>query len=158
MSHPVITSRLDASLDAAEIDVEKGYLARINREFAALCKDRFYVLGNHCVDTLTKEEFLGGVEQEKSYTSFDRGGWPEIVLAGENLVGARAVGRLRDSRLGDSGEREQRDEQQRTCDGRELLHGQSRDQVDVVERVIGHGIYASVLVCAAMWPGAVHGR
>ena len=67
-------------IDAADVDVEKSYLAKINREFAALCKDRYYVLGNHCVDTLTKEEFLGGVEQDKSYLSFDRGGWHFVVL------------------------------------------------------------------------------
>ena len=30
-----------------------------NREFSAISKDRHYVLGNHCVDTLTKDEFLG---------------------------------------------------------------------------------------------------
>jgi hypothetical protein len=77
---PSFLVELGDLIDAAEIDVEKGYLARINREFAALCKDRFYVLGNHCVDTLTKEEFLGGVEQEKSYTSFDRGGWHFVIL------------------------------------------------------------------------------
>jgi UDP-2,3-diacylglucosamine pyrophosphatase LpxH len=77
---PSFLVELGDLIDAAELDVEKGYLARINKEFAALCKERYYVLGNHCVDTLTKEEFLGGVEQEKSYTSFDRGGWHFVVL------------------------------------------------------------------------------
>ena len=38
------------------------------------------VLGNHCVDTLTKDEFLGGVEQKQSYYSFDRGGFHFVVL------------------------------------------------------------------------------
>jgi len=62
------------------VDVEQGYLKTINREFSAVCKDRHYVLGNHCVDTLNKEEFLGSVGQEKSYYSFDRGGIHFIVL------------------------------------------------------------------------------
>jgi len=79
-ARPTFLVELGDLIDAAEVDVEKGYLARVNKEFSELCKDRWYVLGNHCVDTLTKEEFLGGVEQEKSYTSFDRGGWHFVVL------------------------------------------------------------------------------
>lgn len=68
-------------IDAADsVDVEQGYLKTINDQFSTLCKDRHYVLGNHCVDTLTKEEFLGGVGQEKSYYSFDRGGFHFVVL------------------------------------------------------------------------------
>jgi alkaline phosphatase len=52
----------------------------VNRAFSALCQDRHYVLGNHCVDTLNKQEFLGGVDREKSYYSFRRQGWHFIVL------------------------------------------------------------------------------
>lgn len=68
-------------IDAADsVETEQIYLKTINREFAAISKDRHFVLGNHCVDTLTKAEFLGGVEQEKSYYSFDRGDVHFIVL------------------------------------------------------------------------------
>jgi len=68
-------------IDAADsVETEQHYLKTINREFAAISKDRHYVLGNHCVDTLTKAEFLGGVEQERSYYSFDRGEFHFIVL------------------------------------------------------------------------------
>ncbi|WDQ15172.1 metallophosphoesterase [Rhodopirellula sp. P2] len=68
-------------IDAADsVDVEQRYLQTINTKFAAICKDRHYVLGNHCVDTLTKEEFLAGVKQERSYYSFDRKGIHFIVL------------------------------------------------------------------------------
>jgi alkaline phosphatase len=68
-------------IDAADsVDVEQSYLKKINREFSAICEERHYVLGNHCVDTLKKEEFLGGVEQEKSYYSFDRGDFHFVVL------------------------------------------------------------------------------
>jgi 3',5'-cyclic AMP phosphodiesterase CpdA len=68
-------------IDAAEsVETELGYLKRINKDFAAICDNRHYVLGNHCVHTLTKEEFLGGVGQEKSYYSFDHGGLHFVVL------------------------------------------------------------------------------
>lgn len=59
-------------IDAApSVDTELGYLATINREFREISPNRHYVLGNHCVDTLHKEEFLGEVGQEKSFYSFD---------------------------------------------------------------------------------------
>ncbi|WP_197441787.1 metallophosphoesterase family protein [Thalassoglobus polymorphus] len=68
-------------IDAADsVETELSYLKTINKEFSQIAKDRHYVLGNHCVDTLTKEEFLGSVEQEKSYYSFDKGGYHFIVL------------------------------------------------------------------------------
>ncbi len=68
-------------IDAADsVDVELGYLKKIAKPFAEICEHRHYVLGNHCVDTLTKEEFLGGVGQEKSYYSFDRGNYHFVVL------------------------------------------------------------------------------
>lgn len=68
-------------VDAADsVDTELTYLRTINKEFSAVSKDRHCVLGNHCVDTLTKAEFLGGVEQEKSYYSFDRAGFHFVVL------------------------------------------------------------------------------
>ena len=38
------------------------------------------MLGNHCVHTLTKQEFLDGVEQKKSYYSFDVGDFHFVVL------------------------------------------------------------------------------
>jgi alkaline phosphatase len=65
---------------AASVETELGYLKRINRDFAAISKDRHYVLGNHCVDMLKKDEFLGGVERDKSYYSFDSGGVHFVVL------------------------------------------------------------------------------
>jgi predicted phosphodiesterase len=68
-------------VDRAEsVDVEMGYLTTINEHFSSICDDRHYVLGNHCVDTLTKREFLGTVGREQSYYSFDRGGFHFIVL------------------------------------------------------------------------------
>ncbi len=69
---PAFLVELGDLIDAADsVDTEQRYLKTVNREFSAICKNRHYVLGNHCVDTLTKEEFLGTVEQQKSYYSFD---------------------------------------------------------------------------------------
>ena len=59
---------------------ELRYVKEVNKEFSAISKDRHCVLGNHCVYTLTKEEFLGGVEQQKSYYSFDRGNFHFVIL------------------------------------------------------------------------------
>lgn len=68
-------------IDAADsVNTELGYLKRINKDFSAICKHRHYVLGNHCVHTLTKQEFLDGVEQKESYYSFDAGQFHFIVL------------------------------------------------------------------------------
>ncbi|SIO61422.1 alkaline phosphatase [Singulisphaera sp. GP187] len=68
-------------IDSADsVATEQGYLKRINREFSAISPNRHYVLGNHCVSTLTKEEFLDGVGQKRSYDSFDHGQFHFIVL------------------------------------------------------------------------------
>ncbi len=68
-------------VDAADsVEAELGYLRRINREFAAINNERHYVLGNHCVHTLTKQEFLAGVEKPRSFYSFDKAGCHFVVL------------------------------------------------------------------------------
>ena len=78
---PAFVVELGDFIDRApEVDVELGYLERIQQDFAKLPGDKHYVLGNHCVDTLTKEEFLGAVSQENSYYSFDEGGVHFVVL------------------------------------------------------------------------------
>lgn len=65
---------------ADSVITELDYLQQIDREFASICADRHYVLGNHCVDTLRKEEFLGQVGQEKSFYAFRRSGVHFLVL------------------------------------------------------------------------------
>lgn len=78
---PEFVVELGDFIDAADsVDVELSYLKRINRDFEKICPQRHYVLGNHCVDTLTKDEFLGEVGQKKSYYSFDAGHAHFIVL------------------------------------------------------------------------------
>jgi 3',5'-cyclic AMP phosphodiesterase CpdA len=80
-AQPDFVVELGDLIDAADsVEAEKKYLATINREFAALPGDKHYVLGNHCVATLTKEEFLDGVGQKKSHYSFDAGGFHFVML------------------------------------------------------------------------------
>jgi predicted phosphodiesterase len=68
-------------IDAADTpEVELGYLAEINKVWQTLKVPRYSVLGNHCVDMLTKEEFLGGIGQKESRYSFDAGGVHFVVL------------------------------------------------------------------------------
>lgn len=79
--NPHFIVELGDFIDAADsVKTELGYLKKINREFSGISKHRHYVLGNHCVQTLRKEEFLDGVEQEKSYYSFDHGDFHFVVL------------------------------------------------------------------------------
>lgn len=78
---PDFVVELGDLIDAADsVEVEKKYLATINKEFVALPGDKHYVLGNHCVTTLTKEEFLEGVGQKKPHYSIDSGGFHFVVL------------------------------------------------------------------------------
>lgn len=78
---PTFVVELGDLIDAADsVDTEKRWLAEIDAGFSAASADRHYVLGNHCVDELTKEEFLGAVGRERSYYSFDRGGVRFVVL------------------------------------------------------------------------------
>lgn len=78
---PTFIVELGDFIDAADsVDVEQRYLKKVNAAFSTICADRHYVLGNHCVDTLTKDEFLAGIDKRDSYYSFDRGGVHFVVL------------------------------------------------------------------------------
>lgn len=78
---PSFLVELGDFIDAADsVAAEQRYLKTINKRFSAICENRHYVLGNHCVDTLTKAEFLGEVGQDRSYYSFDKDGVHFIVL------------------------------------------------------------------------------
>ncbi len=68
-------------IDAAPtVKEEIGYLKSIEKVFARCQVPRHYVLGNHCVYTLTKEEFLAQVPQKKSFYSTDFGDLHLVVL------------------------------------------------------------------------------
>lgn len=78
---PSLIVELGDLIDAAEsVEVELSYLETINRQFSQIADHRHYVLGNHCVDTLTKQEFLAAVGQKQSYYAFDSGGIHFVVL------------------------------------------------------------------------------
>lgn len=80
-ARPDFMVELGDLIDAADsVETELRYLKRINQEFCQLAAQRHYVLGNHCVDTLKKEEFLSEVEQKKSFYSFDSGNTHFIIL------------------------------------------------------------------------------
>lgn len=59
---------------------ELRFLAQINAVYAGLRASRHYVLGNHCVYSLTKPEFLRTVHRPRSFYSFDRNGYHVLVL------------------------------------------------------------------------------
>ena len=65
---------------ASEVETELGYLSRIVKELNTIDCSKHFVLGNHCVDTLTKSEFLNGVGQDKSFYSFNQNGVHFVVL------------------------------------------------------------------------------
>ncbi|MDG1897732.1 MAG: metallophosphoesterase [Fuerstiella sp.] len=80
-NQPDFIVELGDFIDAADsVDTELVYLKRIHKEFLSICSQRHHVLGNHCVYTLNKREFLDVVEQPKSYYSFDVGDFHFIVL------------------------------------------------------------------------------
>lgn len=65
---------------ASSVETELSYLNTINESLRTAPGKKHYVLGNHCVDTLTKYEFLLTVGQPKSYYSFDQAGWHFVLL------------------------------------------------------------------------------
>ncbi|MFG0295366.1 MAG: metallophosphoesterase family protein [Maioricimonas sp. JB045] len=80
-SSPDFIVELGDFIDAADsVEKELTWLKTINETYSGICDDRHYVLGNHCVDTLKKEEFLEAVGRERSYYSFDRAGYHFVVL------------------------------------------------------------------------------
>lgn len=80
-NQPDLLIELGDLVDAAEnAAIELECLRTINDRLSKVCAKRHYVLGNHCVDTLSKEEFLGHVEQKRSYYSFDEGGFHFVIL------------------------------------------------------------------------------
>jgi alkaline phosphatase len=68
-------------VDAApDVDTERAWLKRAAGVLSAGGMEAHYVLGNHCVQTLRKRQFLDEVHRERSYYSFDRGGIRLVVL------------------------------------------------------------------------------
>lgn len=58
-------------------------LAIIEAVYAGVNTDRFYTLGNHDMDALSKAQFIANTGADRTYYSFDRGGVHFIVLDAE---------------------------------------------------------------------------
>ncbi|WP_170157084.1 metallophosphoesterase family protein [Roseimicrobium gellanilyticum] len=66
---------------AATVEQEIAWLDEIEKVFAKVTSPRHYVLGNHCVATLTKAEFIAHTGASKtSHYSFDHGGVHFVIL------------------------------------------------------------------------------
>ena len=68
-------------IDAADsVEAEIEHLTTIESEYARFSGPRHYVFGNHCVDTLTKEEFLEHSNARTGFYSFDTGPFHFVIL------------------------------------------------------------------------------
>ncbi|MFG0242814.1 MAG: metallophosphoesterase family protein [Phycisphaerales bacterium JB054] len=67
----LIDSR-DTPIEEGGLEQEIGYLKTIETHLATLHTDRHYAFGNHCVHTLTKDEFAEHSGAQASFYSFDR--------------------------------------------------------------------------------------
>jgi alkaline phosphatase len=65
---------------ASDPTTEAGYLTTIEKELARFRGERGYVLGNHCVDGLTKQQFLDGCDAKATHRSFDVSGTHLVIL------------------------------------------------------------------------------
>jgi len=61
-----------------QIDYQNLY--SINNEFSQFEHHRHYVLGNHCLTSLSKREFLSAIGRSWSHYSFNRNGFHFLVL------------------------------------------------------------------------------
>ncbi len=77
---PEFIIELGDFIDADEKEIEIGYLKKINGAFQKFDGDCYYVLGNHDVATLSKDEFLSVSGAKGNYYSFDYGSFHFIVL------------------------------------------------------------------------------
>jgi 3',5'-cyclic AMP phosphodiesterase CpdA len=67
---------------APDKSTELGYLKTIRKTFDEYKGEKYFVLGNHDLATLSKSEFLGncGATIEKSFHSFDKAGFHFVIL------------------------------------------------------------------------------
>lgn len=57
-------------------------ISAIEAAYAASTAPRYYVFGNHCMDALSKSEFIANTGMDSAYYSFDSGGVHFVVLDG----------------------------------------------------------------------------
>lgn len=78
---PALVVELGDFIDQADsVDREIEWLRTMESHFARLSMPRHYVLGNHCVGTLTKQEFAANTKASGSFESFEAGGVTFVIL------------------------------------------------------------------------------
>ena len=78
---PALVVELGDFIDQADsVEKEIEWLKTMESHFARLSMPRHYVLGNHCVGTLTKEEFAANTKATGSFESFEAGGVTFVIL------------------------------------------------------------------------------
>jgi 3',5'-cyclic AMP phosphodiesterase CpdA len=60
--------------------IEIAYLREVDQVFRSAGAPTHYVLGNHCVNAMSKSQFLATVKRKESWYSWDQGGWHWVVL------------------------------------------------------------------------------
>lgn len=78
---PALVVELGDFIDQADsVDKEIEWLQTMESHFAKLSMPRHYVLGNHCVGTLTKEEFAANTKASGGHESFEAGSVTFLIL------------------------------------------------------------------------------
>jgi alkaline phosphatase len=78
---PALVVELGDFIDQADsVEKEIEWLKTMESHFARLSMPRHYVLGNHCVGTLTKQEFAANTKASGGHESFEAGGVTFIIL------------------------------------------------------------------------------
>lgn len=78
---PAFAVELGDFIDQADsVEKEVEWLKTMESRFARLSMPRHYVLGNHCVGTLTKQEFAAHTQASGSHESFEAGGVTFLIL------------------------------------------------------------------------------
>ncbi|HRJ11336.1 MAG TPA: metallophosphoesterase [Prosthecobacter sp.] len=78
---PAFVAELGDFIDQADsVETEIGWLRTVEARYAKLEMPRHYVMGNHCVGTLTKEEFAAHTQSAGGHAAFEAGGVTFLIL------------------------------------------------------------------------------
>lgn len=78
---PALVVELGDFIDQADsVEKEIEWLRTMESHFARLAMPRHYVLGNHCVGTLTKQEFAANTKAGGGFESFEAAGVTFVIL------------------------------------------------------------------------------
>lgn len=78
---PTFVVELGDLIDRADsVELEIEWLTTMEQHYARLQMSRHYVLGNHCVDTLTKQEFAAHTQASGGHSSFEQAGVTFLIL------------------------------------------------------------------------------